>query len=124
MSDYTSPDRKYSALLIIDVQRDFNLKGATVEIPGTMQAVPYILALVQKYREQGFPIIHIIRLYRVDGYNIDLSRRRTIEEGKQMVILGSDGAEIMDELKPSSDIRLDSSTLLSDSLQKIDPWNG
>ena len=37
-----------------------------------------------------------------------------------MVIVGSNGAELVDELKPSSDIKLDSNLLLSGSLQKID----
>jgi nicotinamidase-related amidase len=119
MSEYTFPDKKHSALLIIDVQRDFTVKGAIAEISGTMQAVPYIQRLVQQYREQGFPIIHIIRLYQADGSNVDLSRKRSIEEGKQIVILGSDGAELMDELKPSSKIILDSELLISGSLQKI-----
>ncbi|MCD6036238.1 MAG: hypothetical protein K0S67_122 [Nitrososphaeraceae archaeon] len=36
-----------------------------------------------------------------------------------MVIPGSDGAELMDELKPSPAIRLDSSLLLSGHLQQI-----
>ena len=34
--DYISPDRNHSALLIIDVQRDFTLMGATSEVPGTL----------------------------------------------------------------------------------------
>jgi nicotinamidase-related amidase len=93
--------------------------GATVEIPGTLQAVQYIQRLVHVYRERGYPIIHIIRLYRADGSNVDLCRRRDIENGKQVVIPGSDGAELMGELKPSSDIRLDSSLLLSGRLQQI-----
>jgi nicotinamidase-related amidase len=29
MNDYITPDREHSALLIIDVQRDFTLMGAT-----------------------------------------------------------------------------------------------
>jgi nicotinamidase-related amidase len=119
MNDYITPDREHSALLIIDVQRDFTLMGATAEIPGTLQAVQYIQRLVHVYRERGYPIIHIIRLYRADGSNVDLCRRRAIEDGKQVVIPGSDGAEFMDELKPSSAIRLDSSLLLSGQLQQI-----
>jgi nicotinamidase-related amidase len=98
MNDYIIPDREHSALLIIDDQRDFTLMGATAEIPGTLQAVQYIQHLIQVYREHGYPIIHIIRLYRVDGSNVDLCRRQAIENGKQVVILGSDGAELMDEL--------------------------
>ena len=119
MTDYITPDREHSALLIIDVQRDFTLLGATAEIPGTLQAVHYIRHLVQVYREQGYPIIHIIRLYHADGSNVDVCRRQAIENGKQVVIPGSDGAELMDELKPSSTIRLDPDLLLSGHLQQI-----
>jgi hypothetical protein len=39
--DYITPDRKHSSLLIIDVQSDFTLAGASMEIPGTSQSVPY-----------------------------------------------------------------------------------
>jgi nicotinamidase-related amidase len=119
MNDYITPNREHSALLIIDVQRDFTLMDATAEIPGTLQAVQYIQHLIQAYREHGYPIIHIIRLYHADGSNVDLCRRRAIENGKQVVIPGSDGAELMDELKPSPAIRLDSNLLLSGHLQQI-----
>jgi nicotinamidase-related amidase len=101
MNDYITPDREHSALLIIDVQRDFTLIGAIAEIPGTLQAIQYIQHLAQVYREQGYPIIHIIRLYHADRSNVDLCRRQDIENGKQVVIPGSDGAELMNELKPS-----------------------
>jgi nicotinamidase-related amidase len=54
---YIKPDRKHSALLVIDVQQDFTLIGATAEIPGTFQAVQYIQRLILEYREQGYPHI-------------------------------------------------------------------
>ncbi len=41
-NDHITPDRNHSAMLIIDVQRDFTLKGATAEISGTLQSVQYI----------------------------------------------------------------------------------
>jgi hypothetical protein len=53
-------------------------------------------------------IIHVIRLYNADGSNADLCRRKSIESGKQLVTPETDGAELMDELKPSPDIRLNS----------------
>ena len=118
-TNYTNPDRKHSALLIIDVQHDFTLKGAISEIKGTLKTIPYIRRLVQIYREKGYPIIHVVRLYSADGSNADLCRRKAIEDGKQVVIPGTDGAELMDELKPSSDIKLDSGMLLSGQLQLI-----
>jgi nicotinamidase-related amidase len=61
--EYITPDRKHSALLIIDVQRDFTLIDAVAEIPGTLTSVQYTKRLVQGYREVGLPIVHVIRLY-------------------------------------------------------------
>jgi nicotinamidase-related amidase len=81
--------------------------------------VQYTKRLVRGFREVGLPIVHVIRLYSKDGSNVDLCRRKAIENGKQLVIPGSDGAELMDELKPSPTIRLNSKLLLSGNLQQI-----
>ncbi len=61
--DYLRPDSTHSALIIIDVQRDATLARAAIEIPGTLQAVPFIKRLVQTYRNVGLPISHVVRLY-------------------------------------------------------------
>lgn len=37
-NDHITPDREHSALLIIDVQRDFTIKGAVAEVPGTLDS--------------------------------------------------------------------------------------
>ena len=117
--DYITPDMKHSALLIIDVQRNFTLAGSAIESPDTLQAVPQIKRLVQGYREVALPIVHVIRLYHKDGSNVDLCRRHAIESGKRMIISESDGAELMDELKLSPDIRSNSELLLSGTLQQV-----
>jgi nicotinamidase-related amidase len=119
MHDYTSPDNKHSALITIDVQRDFTLTAAAAKIPGTIKAVPKIQQVVQKYRKNSYLIIHVIRLYHQDGSNVDLCSRELVKSGKQIVIAGSVGAKIMDELKPSSDTTLDPDLLLSGRLQQI-----
>ena len=116
---YIEPDAKHCALIVIDVQKDFALKGAPAEISGTLQAVPNIQRIVNHHRKQKLPIFHVLRLYQQDGSNVDLCRKKIIENGKQMVIVGSNGAELVDELLPSSDIKLDSNLLLSGSLQKV-----
>ncbi len=119
MNDYITPDGKHSALLIIDVQYDFTLKNAPFEVSGTLQVVTYIQRLANTYRELDNPIIHAIRLYHADGSNVDLCRRQSVENGKRAVIPGTDGADIIKELKPSSTISLNSSLLLSGQLQQI-----
>src|SRR5919108_2841008 len=120
VNHYITPDSKHSALLIIDVQRDFTIRGAIAEIPGTLEVIQPIERLVQEYRKQGYPIIHVIRLYHADGSNVDLCRRQAIENGKQVVIAGSNGAELMNELKPSRRVRLHSNLLLSSLILSSD----
>lgn len=118
-NEYTVPNKMNSALIIVDVQQDFALKGAPAEIPGTAQVIEPIQHLLRKYRQIGKPIIHVIRLYQSDGSNADLCRKKVIENGKQIVIVGTGGAEIVDELKPSLITKLNSDLLLSGKIQKI-----
>ena len=121
MNDYVSPDWAKAALLTIDIQRDFTLPGAPLEIPGTMEVLPRIQPLLQAFRNQQKPIIHVVRLYLPDGSNTDLCRRKDIKQGKRMVVPGSDGAELMAELKPSPEVKLDAEKLLAGKLQLISP---
>ncbi|MCK4721898.1 MAG: cysteine hydrolase [Dehalococcoidia bacterium] len=121
MNDYVSPDWAKAALLTIDIQRDFTLPGAPLEIPGTMEVLPRIQPLLQAFRNQQKPIIHVVRLYLPDGSNADLCRRKDIKQGKRMVVPGSDGAELMAELKPSPEVKLDAEKLLAGKLQLISP---
>ena len=117
--DYTSPDREHSALLTIDVQLDTTVRDAPLEIPGTLDALPFIQLLVKAFRQQNLPIIHVVRLYRSDGSNVDMCRKAAIEKGKQFLVPGSLGSELMNELKPDTKIRLDSDLLLCGRLQQI-----
>ena len=121
MSDYVSPDWGNAALLTIDTQHDFTLPGAPAEIPGTAEVVPQMRRLVRAFRQWGRPVIHVVRIYRPDGSNVDLCRRRGVERGRCVVLPGSDGAELVDELKPSSRTRLDAERLLAGDLQPIGP---
>jgi nicotinamidase-related amidase len=118
---YTSPDLSNSALVTIDVQRDFSLPGSPAEIPGTMGVVPYIVKLLSAYRASGRPIIHIVRLYLSDGSNVDLCRQESIRGGEELVRPGSAGAELVQELLPTADTELDSRLLLGGGIQTLGP---
>lgn len=114
---YTEPHISTSALVTIDAQVDFTYPGAPAEIPGTYELLPKMVRLLSWYRKNKLPIIHVIRLYRPDGSNVDLCRRELIESGKRIVEPDTDGAELVEELKPSIDVRLDASTLLEGKAQ-------
>jgi len=118
---YTKPDLSNSALVTIDVQRDFSLPGSPAEIPGTMSVVPYIVKLLNAYRASRRPIVHIVRLYLGDGSNVDLCRRELIRRGKELVRPGSAGAELVRELMPTSDTELDCPHLLGGGIQTLGP---
>lgn len=121
MNDYLSPQWTRSALLTIDVQRDFTLPGATLQIPGTLEALPAMRRLLAAYRGALLPIVHIVRLYLQDGSNADVCRREQIERGASMALPGTEGSEIVEELLPESGIRLDPDLLLSGERQQIGP---
>ena len=121
MNDYTNPDYKRVALLTIDVQRDCTIPGAPIEIPGTIDILPKIQSLVRAFRSSQKPIVHVVRLYLPDGSNADACRKKAIELGKRMLAPGSDGAELIEELKPTRGVRLDAANLLKGELQLIGP---
>ena len=121
MDDYVSPDFGKVALLTIDAQCDFTLPGASMETPGTMDVLPRLRQLVRAFRERQKPIVHVVRLYLPDGSNVDLCRRKDVECGKRAVVPGSEGAELVAELKPTPDTKLDAEKLLDGQLQLIGP---
>jgi len=118
MSRYTEPEWAKSALITIDTQCD-TLDGQPFEIPGTSAILPRMQALLQVYREAEKPIIHIVRLYKADGSNVDLCRRELIEHGAALVLAGSSGCQLAPELLPHAGIELDAEFLLSGGIQEI-----
>jgi nicotinamidase-related amidase len=121
MDEYLEPRPESSVLLTIDTQNDFTLPGAPAEIEGTAQAVPQMKRLAEAFRSANAPIVNVVRLYKADGSNVDQCRRATIESGANIVRPGTDGAELVEELKPSADVRVDAETLLRGDFQEIGP---
>jgi nicotinamidase-related amidase len=120
---FTNADWRNAALLTIDTQNDFTLTNAPFAITGTFEIVPKMCHVLHAFRSARKPIIHVIRIYSTDGSNVDLSRRRAVAElGKKLVIAGTQGAELVNELKPSSSsskVSLDTELLLKGKLQQV-----
>ena len=122
---YTRPSAGSAALVLIDVQRDFvdvsdDMGGeeASMPVAGTAAAIAAMSKLAKAFRERGLPIVHIVRLYQPDGSNVDLVRRRLIEQGARIAAPGSAGSQIAAELLPDV-VELDHELLLSGDLQQI-----
>jgi nicotinamidase-related amidase len=118
---FTSADWRNAALLTIDTQNDFTLPNSPFAITGTFEIVVKMRHVLHAFRSIGRPIIHVIRIYNSDGSNVDVCRKRAVAElGKKLVIAGTQGAELVDELRPSySKVRLDTELLLQGKLQQV-----
>lgn len=107
-------------LLTIDVQRDL-LDGEPHEIAGTSAAAERIGVMCEAFRTVGRPIVHIVRLYRSDGSNVDRCRRAEVAAGElQLVIAGSKGAESAPAMA-LPDTELDVEALLAGGVQGLGP---
>ena len=119
MGKYTDPHIAKSVLITIDTQNDFTLDDAPAKIAGTADVVPNMARLLGAYRKNGLPVIHVVRLYLRDGSNVDLCRKKLVEEGKEIAAPGSYGAELVDGLKPDASVKINADELLSGKVQKI-----
>lgn len=119
MSRYTEPEWSNSALITIDTQRD-TLDGQPFEIPGTSAILPRMRALLQAYRNAKKPIIHIVRIYKPDGANVDLCRKELVEQGATLVLAGSSGCQLAPDLLPRVGMVLDTDLLLSGGIQTLE----
>ena len=117
---YVAPDFTRAALVTIDTQQD-TLDGQPFEVPGTSAALPEMRRLTEAFRTAGRPIVHVVRLYRPDGSNVDPCRRRAVEEGARLVLAGSPGAEPALGLLPPNAPRLDTPLLLAGGIQHVGP---
>jgi len=84
MSKYLRPDFSTAALITIDTQQDA-LDGQPFEIPGTSAILPNMVDLLQAFRKSGRFIVHVVRIYKQDGSNVDLCRRELIENGTELI---------------------------------------
>jgi nicotinamidase-related amidase len=117
---YTAPDFGFAALVTIDCQRDV-LDGRPLEVPGSSAVLPAIATLVGGFRDAGMPVVHVVRLYRPDGSNVDLCRRRMVEDGAAILSPGSEGSQLAAELTPGRDASLLTDMLLAGELQQLGP---
>src|SRR3546814_7719400 len=119
MANYCTPEKGKAALLCISAQRDFVAPGSPVKCCGSHSAVPNIGRLVEAFRAQRAPVYHSVRLYKPDGSNVDACRRQAVEEGLRILMPGTLGAELIEDLKPNKDVRLDPELLFNGEFQEI-----
>ncbi len=89
-----------TALLIIDMQKDFCLPGAPFEVFGAMKVAKKIQEALEACRKHDVPVIHVFRYYRADGSDVELTRYGAFVKAGTSLVRGTESAEILDELEP------------------------
>jgi nicotinamidase-related amidase len=88
------------ALLLIDMQKDFVLPDAPARVAGARATVPALVRLLGLARASGWLVVHVTRLHKADGSDVEAFRRPAFRAGRGICVEGSPGAEIIDELLP------------------------
>lgn len=91
-----------TALMIIDMQRDFVCEGGALRVAMAEATVPAIAAVLSHARRNNWMVCHIIRLHKPDGSDADRPRKHLFAHGGNgYCVIGSKGAEIVPELAPA-----------------------
>ncbi len=117
MNPDIQPHWESSALITIDLQRDF-LGDGPFAVPGTTEVLPAVRDVAAAFRRAGRPIVHVVRLYLADGSNADISRRESLRTGASIVRPGSPGAELAADLLPAQ-VPMRADALLRGELQQV-----
>jgi nicotinamidase-related amidase len=117
VKNYVEPNFRSSVLVTIDTQCD-TLDGQPLEIAGTSAALPGMKMVLDAYRRNEMPIVHIVRIYKEDGSNVDLCRKEAVEEGARILLEGSPGCELAPNMFDEH-VKLDPKLLLSGGIQEI-----
>lgn len=90
---------KKTALLVIDMQKDFILAGSPVFVAGGAAIVPSVVKAVEIARQRGMLVIWVVREHDPLGRDVELFRRHWYSVEKTgPTVKGSCGAELVDGL--------------------------
>lgn len=93
-------DAKKTALMVIDMQNDFILLGAPLEVPIARERVPVVQKLISGCRGHDIPIIYTQHVHRPDGSDAKLELLYFPELQKRGLREGTPGIEIYKNLLP------------------------
>ena len=115
---HLAPHWRNSALVTIDMQRDF-LSESPYGLAGTTEILPALRDLVAAFRVARRPVVHIVRLY--DGEDVDRVRRTMIGGGADLVRPGGKGRLLAPGLLIGEGPDLDDDLLLGGAPQPLGP---
>lgn len=89
-----------SALLVVDMQNDFVLEGAPMEVPAARDAIPHIQRLIAQARTHNIPIFYTQHTLLEGAVNSPLEAEYNPKLFTVGMRKGTKGVEVIDDLKP------------------------
>ncbi|KAM3699741.1 hypothetical protein ACB094_05G048400 [Castanea mollissima] len=90
---------KHTALLVIDMQKDFIHEDGQMLVNGGRAIVPNVIQAVEVARQRGILVIWVVREHDPLGRDVELFRRHLYTTGKVgPTVKGTEGAELVDGL--------------------------
>lgn len=87
-----------TALLVIDMQRDFLSPSSPLFVAGGPSIVPAAQRAVQAARMANVTVIHVTRGHRPTGIDIDFTRQQVFAQSGGLLVTNTPGAEEVPEL--------------------------
>ena len=91
-----------SALLTIDMHNDIAHPEGRALMPDAAHKVPVMNAILDAWREAREPVIHVIRSYRADTWDVERFRVPAFQADRGWAIEGTWGQRIVDRLTPEA----------------------
>ncbi|MFP5223951.1 MAG: cysteine hydrolase family protein [Actinomycetota bacterium] len=92
-----------TALIIIDMQNDLAHPEGSLFVPDAAHRADVMEGLQRRFRDEGAPVIQVIRSHRADGWDAELSRVPMFVEGNGLAVQDSWGMSPIDRLYPERD---------------------
>jgi nicotinamidase-related amidase len=89
-----------SALLIIDMQNDIAHPEGRALIPDAAHKAPVMGAILDAFREAREPVIHVVRSYRADTWDVERFRAPAFQADRGWAVEGTWGQRVVDRLYP------------------------
>lgn len=91
-----------TALLIVDMQNDVAHGDGRAFIPDAAHKVQAMAALLDAFRQAREPVVHAVRSYRTDAWDVERFRVPAFQAGRGFLVEGTWGARIVDRLAPEA----------------------
>lgn len=89
-----------TALILIDMQNDFVHPDGRGFLPDAAHKIPAMAAVLDAFRAAKAPVIHTVRSYRRDTWDVERFRVPYFQTGPGFLVEGTWGAQIVDRLTP------------------------